>query len=409
MHAATRRLNWFFDIYALVTTLIFVLPLAQVYHILIDTGWQRNASIRASILCELLFLYLFWRMGNFSGRVSTNINTSVSSLYHSISIESAMSRILIIGTTMLAILSGFTAVHLPYSYLSSIINPISETQVTNLADKLRTSLTTVLRKKRDLLEAEIRFSNRSDISSHSRNRVVSLQGLPHDVLEAERKVSSCFIEYNNAAAAWHEVVFAKTKLGRAFTILGSLMLLLCGIRVVAALYNIYSHLLGRNLDAKGGAFMISYRLSRALNKAGVVVNVDVIYQYATLSFTSALICVNLRAALIRMTSLFAILAGNDALTSSAAIFIAHLMGTYVISSTVLIRSFLPPGSRAMISDVLGKMEFQYFQRWFDVLFISSALIGAIILAYQSGYLRSRQSKKLGLAPLYSTNSKTAIE
>lgn len=388
MHAATRRLNWFFDVYTLIITLVFILPTAQVYHILIDSGWSRGESFRASVLCELVFLYVFWRLGDSLLLTSAaSANTPIPRLLSNFSIEAAMSRVLVIGTTMLAILSGFTAVNLPYSYLSSIIHPIKEKEVVSLGDRLRSALDDVLRKKTELMDNEVRFSARvRQAKQANRSGPYTLPGLPQDVLDAEKRVSQLFVQYNDAAVAWHDMVFARTRIGRFFTALGALMLLLCAVRVVAALYNIYSHLRGAKIGPKGGALLISARLHHILVRAGVKVDVNVVYQYSTLGFTSILMCVNLRAALLRMTSVFSLLSGNDAVSGSAAIFIAHLLGTYVISSTILVRSFLPPSSRVLISDVVGKMEFQYFQRWFDVLFISSAFIGAAILAYQSGYI-----------------------
>ena len=396
MHTATRRLNWLFDVYFLIITLLFILPTAQVYHIFIDSGWNMRESLRAALLAELVFLYLFWRIGDsFPIIASTTSSSSYpvtpptapisSKLLSTFSIQAAISRVLVFGTTMLAILSGITAVHLPYSYLTSFIHPIKEKTVISLAERLRSAVDDVLRKKRSLLSTEL-----SHIPPHPsktpHSHTVTLKGLPQDVLDAENRVSKLFLEYNDAAAAWHDVLFARTPLGRLFTALGALMLLLCAVRVLAALYNIYLHLRGAHVGPKGAALAISDHLHPILLRVGLKVDVKVVYQYATLAFTSVLICVNLRAALVRMTSVFALLAGNDALNSSAAIFVAHLMGTYVISSTMLIRSFLPPSSRGLISDILGKIEFRYFQRWFDVLFISSALVAAVVLAYQAGLL-----------------------
>lgn len=399
MHAATRRIHWLFDVYALVITLVFILPTAQVYHILLDSGWSRGEAIRNALICELLFLYAFWCIGDpFPIAHSSMVGPSVKLMRSDFSIEAAMGRVLVVGTTMLALLSGFTAVHLPYNYLSSIIHPIKEKEVVALGDKLCTAVDDVLKKKRDLLSTEVGYATRTTRTGGSQKESggVGLSGIPAEVVDAERNVSKFFIEYNDAATAWHDIVFARTRLGRLFTTLGAVMLLMCWIRVFAALYNISVHLRGTGMGRKGGALVISGKVHQVLVSAGLKVDVNVVYQYATLAFTSVLMCMNLRAALVRMTSVFAFLAGNDALNSSAAVFIAHLLGTYVISSTVLIRSFLPPGSRVLISDVLGKMEFQYFQRWFDVLFISSALVGAIVLAYQSGYLFRRGVGK-GLA------------
>lgn len=397
MHTATRRLNWLLDVYLLLVMLVFVLPTAQVYHILVDRGCSAVESLRGAIAAELVFLYVFWRIRDpfLMARAARN-GSSVNALLSCVSVEAGMSRILIIGTTMLAVLSGFTAVYLPYSYLSSFIYPISEKEVISLETKALAALDRVVALKRQLLETEMRAASfageplRQGRSTANRR----LRGLSPEVMEAERAAETVFLEYNDAATAWHDVVFAKTRVGRFFTFLGALMLLLCGVRVAAALYNIFAHFRGMRSGSKGGsALMLSGKVHSLLVTLGVKVSINVIYQYATLSFTSVLIGVNLRAALVRMSSLFALLSGNDTLNSSAAIFIAHLMGTYVISSTVLIRSFLPPGSRDLISDVMGQMEFQYFQRWFDVLFISSAVIGALILAHQSGHLASGATAK----------------
>lgn len=422
MHNATRRLHWLFDVYSLLVLLVFVLPTAQVYLILIDAGWRTASAVRGSAVAEILFLYTFWRIGDPFASTSRSIRSMVS-------VEAGMSRILIIGTTMLAVLSGFTAVHLPYTYLSSFIRPVREKEVYQLETRLLSSLEDVRRRKYEILESEARSYTRQvghstqpyflkrffatqepnissrplprpagnseldDSASHAATHCITFT--PPDIVAAERRTEAIFREYNEAAAAWRDVLFARTLLGRLFTVLGALMLVLCGARVVAAVYNIILHVLRvQRGGTKGGTAMLSSEVHQMLLVIGIEIDVDILYQYATLAFTSVLIAVNIRSALVRMTSVFSFVSGNETLNSSAAVFIAHLMGTYVISSTVLIGSFLPPGSRALIGDVMGSMEFQFYQRWFDVLFIGSAIVAAMILSYQSGRWRPGCAKKM---------------
>jgi golgi pH regulator len=434
MHYATRRLHWLFDIYSLLILLVFVLPAAQVYFILIDSGVARTTALRGSLVAEGVFLYMFWRIGD---PFASSSNT------HSVlSVEAGMSRVLIIGTTMLAVLSGFTAVHLPYTYLSAFVRPVREKEVHHLGQKVLASLEELRARKVELLPSEggagvgtpprpaphqrqagrrpadgalagssasLRAAAQTPTSSPAPDAAVwtkrdggggdggsgspwpgarGIDALPPDIVAMERRAERLFVEYSDAASAWRDVLFAQTAVGRLFTLMGAVMLMLCGVRVAAAVYNIFSHVfLARSTGSKGGADRFSKEVHRFLVIIGVKVNLQDVYQYATLAFTSVLIAVNVRSALIRMTSVFTLVSNNDALSSSAAVFIAHLMGTYVISSTVLIRSFLPPDTRELIVDVMGTMEFQFFQRWFDVLFISSAAIGAVILAQQSGKWR----------------------
>jgi golgi pH regulator len=436
MHYATRRLHWLFDIYSLLILLVFVLPPAQVYFILLDIGVARVTAIRASLVAEGVFLYVFWRIGD-PFAPDNNLRSALS-------VEAGMSRILIIGTTMLAVLSGFTAVHLPYTYLSAFIRPVKEKEVHHLGQKVLKAMEDVRSRKITLLCNQARVNvalpttkssppgrsrspKSTDVSRsgsrvmlrpsmhatvmspdrdrmetpvrHTAGRSVSVETspwgaargidtLPPDIIAMEKRAKRLFVEYNEAASAWHDVLQSRTFVGRIFTLMGAVMLVLCGVRVAAAVYNIFSHVfLAKRHGVKGGADRFSLEVHRFLRIIGVKVNVQDVYQYATLAFTSALLSVNFRSALIRMMSVFTLVSHNEALSSSAAVFIAHLMGTYVISSTVLIRSFLPPDTRALIVDVMGAMEFQFFQRWFDVLFISSAVVGAIILAQQAGKWR----------------------
>lgn len=437
MHYATRRLHWLFDMYSLLILLVFVLPPAQVYFILVDIGMARATAIRASLGAEGVFLYVFWRIGD-PFATDGNIRSALS-------VEAGMSRILIIGTTMLAVLSGFTAVHLPYTYLSAFVRPIKEKEVNRLGQQVQTAMETIRRRKWELISkgptpseasaisletpsqspqpwrpsspshtpitsAGSKLTHRAtgqstggngvpddmststgppiDVFERSCEAVPSLASMPPEIFAMEKRAERLFIEYNDAASAWHDVLFSRTFAGRLFTLAGAIMLLLCAVRVAAAVYNIFSHFfLEKRHGSKETADRVSKEIHRFLSAIGVQVNLQDVYQYATLAFTSALLSVNFRSALIRMMSIFSLVSNNEALSSSAAVFIAHLMGTYVISSTVLIRSFLPPDTRELIVDVMGSMEFQYFQRWFDVLFISSAVVGAVVIAQQTGKWR----------------------
>ena len=56
------------------------------------------------------------------------------------------------------------------------------------------------------------------------------------------------------------------------------------------------------------------------------------------------------------------------------------MGTYFLSSVLLLRMSLPPSYRLIITDVLGKMEFHFYQRWFDVIFLVSGVASICFLA-----------------------------
>lgn len=105
-------------------------------------------------LSFFIYLYGFWRIGDSFPLLSVSKGI--------FTIEQAVSRIGVLGVTVMAVLSGFGAVNYPYTSMKIFIRPVSQSDILNTERKLMQTMEMILTKKKRI--ALDRRKNKSNIS-----------------------------------------------------------------------------------------------------------------------------------------------------------------------------------------------------------------------------------------------------
>ena len=58
---------------------------------------------------------------------------------------------------------------------------------------------------------------------------------------------------------------------------------------------------------------------------------------------------------------------------------AQLVGLYVISSILMLRLNLPQANRLLLTEILNAVEFDFFAKWFDAIYIFAAVASAVFV------------------------------
>eukprot|EP01101_Sappina_pedata_P001071 TRINITY_DN11182_c0_g1_i2.p1 TRINITY_DN11182_c0_g1~~TRINITY_DN11182_c0_g1_i2.p1 ORF type:complete len:301 (+),score=79.38 TRINITY_DN11182_c0_g1_i2:3-905(+) len=211
---SSRLTAWKIVLYLIITLLIYVLPFYQ-FHLLFSKLGIRSRLV-LSVFFTLIFLYGVWKMGDYFPLLSG---------YHGmLSVETSISRIGVIGVTMMAILSGFGAVNWPYTSMNIFLKRVSTDDIANLESQYaHIKEQIVLKKKQAFLMSKSPMKKTGFVNSIFGNRDDPANDLEVEANNLEAFGNEIFLDIKEMNLETEKAAFSNTLTGRPYHYLGNFL------------------------------------------------------------------------------------------------------------------------------------------------------------------------------------------
>jgi hypothetical protein len=324
--------------------LIFIIPFYASYKLVssVRLVQQRRLAQILSTSAWLFFIYLFWKLGD---------PFPILSAKHGLfSIEQLISRVGVIGVTVMAVLSGFGAVNAPYTYMAYFLGSISDADLQASEKRLMQTMDMIISKKKRIAAAEkqsLQFSSSESgkQSGSSMMRMWSLfsgktSGVSENISALGKEVSALeelsqqlFVEYVDMHTLKERIAYSKTLKGRYFDILGHFFSIYCIYKIFICIINII-------FDRVGKVDPVTRGLSITVNWLGIQVDVEFWSQHVSFILVGIIVITSVRGLLITLTKFFYAIASTKS-SNIIVLCMAEIMGMYFVSSVLLMRMNMP--------------------------------------------------------------------
>ncbi|KAJ8019933.1 Golgi pH regulator [Holothuria leucospilota] len=172
--------------------------------------------------------------------------------------------------------------------------------------------------------------------------------------------------------------YSRTLKGKFFNVMGHVFSLYCLWKITICTINII-------FDRVGKTDPVTKGVEICVNWLGIEFDVKFWSQQVSFVLVGIIIVTSIRGLLIKLTKFFYAMSSTKS-SNIIVLCLAQIMGMYFVSSVLLMRMNVPPEYRTIITQVLGDLQFNFYHRWFDVIFLISALSSITFL-----YLAHKQA------------------
>jgi len=391
---SSRFFHWYLSIYAMLFMVIILIPFYLIVDFLSD-----NKLVPAKWLAPLTFLAwcgyigIFWKIGD---------PFPIHNAKHGVlSVETCISRVGVVGVTIMALLSGFGAVNYPYTSMAIFMRSVSPSDVAAIERKLTQTMDIIVTKKKRVALAEREMAIRRkqaekrageaaagswwdrmrQLGASTANLVdgthENIPQLRQDIQALEELSRHLFLEAHDLHVLRERNEWSQTWQGKYFNFLGYFFSLYCMWKIFISTVNIVFDRVGR-MDP------ISKGMEIAVHWFGLEIDVVFWSQHISFFLVGAIVVTSIRGLLLTMSRFFTWISSPKS-SSLIVLFLSQLMGMYFVSMVLLMRMNMPVQYRTIVTEVLGDLQFNFYHRWFDVMFLVAALItiGILSLVHKS--------------------------
>uniref|UniRef100_A0A9J8CK65 Golgi pH regulator n=2 Tax=Cyprinus carpio TaxID=7962 RepID=A0A9J8CK65_CYPCA len=352
LSSTSRYFHWKLNLYVILLVLIFVVPFYIGYFVVSNIRLLQRQRLLFSCVVWFTFMYFFWKLGD---------PFPILSPKHGIlSIEQLISRVGVIGVTLMALLSGFGAVNCPYTYMSYFLRNVTDSDILALERRLLQTMDMIVSKKKRIAMTRRQMYQRGE----EQNKQTGFWGMIKSVTSSPSGSENLFVI--------QQEVDALEELSR------QLFLETVDLQATKATINIVFDRVGKNDPVTRG-------IEITVNYLGIQFDVKFWSQHISFILVGIIIVTSIRGLLITLTKFFYAISSSKS-SNVIVLVLAQIMGMYFVSSVLLMRMSMPLEYRTIVTEVLGELQFNFYHRWFDVIFLVSALSSILFL-----YLAHKQA------------------
>ncbi|KAL1124669.1 hypothetical protein AAG570_001293 [Ranatra chinensis] len=369
LDSGSRYLHWNVGLYLILGMLVVAIPFYIAYYSVINCKFVRSNMIKPlTCIIWLVYMYFFWKLGDPFPLLSPKQGI--------LSIEQAISRVGVIGVTVMALLSGFGAVNYPYSSMTYFMRPVTPADVQAIEKRLMQTMDRILAKKKRIALAKrssqvtTTFSSPTQtiwgmLRNNKNSNTENIKQLQQEANALEELSRQLFLEAHDTRDMQLRLEWAKTWQGKYFNCLGYFFSGYCLWKIFISTVNIVFDRVGKKDPVTKGMEIVVHWLG---------FNIDVAFWSQHISFflVGCIVITSIRGLLLTLTKFFYAISSSKS-SNIIVLILAQIMGMHFVSSVLLMRMNMPPEYRMIITQVLGDLQFNFYHRWFDVIFLISAL------------------------------------